>query len=129
MSSTVTTSFWRLQMNNCNKRQRLTWRVKNNKRRKDRQHWKTEKMQDPRRWQLLKVSELEWETESLICAAQEQAIIATSVKSGIERQSILPLFRLCKGKVESLTHIVSSCSVLAGNQYKKKHGKLGKKVH
>ena len=78
---------------------------------------------------MLKVSELEWETESLICAAQEQAIIATSVKSGIERQSILPLFRLCKGKVESLTHIISSCSVLAGNQYKKKHGKLGKKVH
>ena len=58
-----------------------------------------------------------------------KAIIATSVKSGIERQSMLPLFRLCKGKVESLTHIVSSCSVLAGNQYKKKHGKLGKKVH
>ena len=34
--------------------------------------------------------------------------------------------RLCKEKVESVTHIVSSCSVLPGNQYRKRHKK---KVH
>ena len=37
--------------------------------------------------------------------------------------------RLCKEKVESVTHIVSLCSVLAGNQYRNRHSKLGKKVH
>ena len=39
-----------------------------------------------------------------------------------------PLCRLCKEKVESVTQIVSSCSVLGGKQYRKKHNKHGGKV-
>ena len=35
---------------------------------------------------------------------------------------------LCKEKAESVTHVATSCSVLAGNQYKERHDKLGKKV-
>ena len=71
-------------------------------------------MQDQRRWQQLKAGELKPEIESLICAAHEQASP--------------PPCRLCKEKVESVTHVVSSCSLLAGNQYRKRHDKLGKKV-
>ena len=37
---------------------------------------------------------------------------------------MFPLCRLCKEKVESVTDIASLCSVLAGNQYRKKHDKL-----
>ena len=39
------------------------------------------------------------------------------------------LYRLCKEKVEKVTHVISSCSVPAGNQYRKRHNKHGKKVH
>ena len=86
-------------------------------------------MQDQRRWQWLKAGELKNETESLICAAQEQALRTNAIKNGIDHQDVSPLCKLCKEKVESVTHIVSSCSVLAGNQYRKRNDKLGKKVH
>ena len=35
---------------------------------------------------------------------------------------------LCKEKAESVTHVATSYSVLAGNQYRERHDKLGKKV-
>ena len=89
----------------------------------------TEGMQDHRRWQWLKACELKRESESLICAAQEQALRTNAVKNGIHHQDVSPLYRLCKEKVENVTHIVSLCFVLAGNQYRKRRGKLGKKVH
>ena len=68
--------------------------------------------------------ELEREIESLICTAQEQALRANAIKSGIDYQGASPLCRLCKEKTESFTHIVSFCSALAGNQYRNRHGKL-----
>ena len=89
----------------------------------------TEGMRDQRRWQWLKAGELKRETESLICAAQEQALRINAIKNDIDHQDVSPLCKLCKEKVESVSHIVSSCSVLAGNQYRKRHDKLGKKVH
>ena len=90
---------------------------------------KTEGMQDQRRWQWLKAGQLKQETESFICTAQEQALGRNAIKNGIDHQDVSPLCWLCKEKVESITHIVCSCSVLAGNQYRKRHDKLGKKVH
>ena len=71
-----------------------------------------------------KAGELEREIESLICTAQEQALRANAIKSGIGYQGAFPLCRLCKEKTESFTHIVSFCSALAGNQYRNRHGKL-----
>ena len=44
----------------------------------------------------------------------------------IDHQDVSPLSRLCKKKV---SHVVSLCSVLAGNQNRKRHDKLGEKVH
>ena len=89
----------------------------------------TDGVHNQRRWQWLKAGELKRETESLICAAQEQALITNAIKNSIDHQNESPLCRLCKEKVESVTHIVSSCSALAGNQYRKRNGKLGIKVH
>ena len=51
------------------------------------------------------------------------------IKNGIDHQDVSSLCRLCKEKVESVTHIVRSYSVLDGNQYRKRHDKLEKKVH
>ena len=86
-------------------------------------------MQDQRRWQWLKAGKPERETESLICAAQEQALRTNALTNSIDHQDVSPLCRLCKEKVERVTHIVSSCSVLAANQYRKRQDKLGKKLH
>ena len=87
----------------------------------------TERMQDQRRWQWLKTGELKRETERLIYAAQEQALSTNAVKNGINHQDVSPLYRVSKEKVESLGHVISLCSVLAGNQYRKAHDKLGEK--
>ena len=89
----------------------------------------TEGMQDQRRWQWLKAGELKRETKSLICAAEEQALRTNAIKNGINHQDESLLCRLCKEKVESVTHIASSCSVLDGKKYRKRHDKLEKKVH
>ena len=78
-------------------------------------------MQDQRRWQWLQAGELERETKSLICAAQEQALRTNAIKNDITHQDESLLCRLCKEKAESVTHIVSLCSVLAGKQYRKRH--------
>ena len=86
----------------------------------------TERMQDQRRLQWLKTCELKWDTEILIGAAQEQALRTNAIANGINHQDVSPLCRLCKEKVECAIHIVSSFSVLAGNQYRKRHDKLGK---
>ena len=51
------------------------------------------------------------------------------IKNGIDHQDVSTLWRLCKAKVESASHFASLCSVLAGNQYRKKYSKLGKNVH
>ena len=67
------------------------------------------------------------EVESLICASQEQALRTNAIKNDIDHQDVSPLCRLCKEKVESVTNIVSLCSVLAGNQHRKRSYKLVKK--
>ena len=65
----------------------------------------------------------------MICAAQEQALRTNSVAYSIDKTSTTPLCRLCKEETGSVTHIVSACSNLAKNQYRKRHDKLGKKIH
>ena len=47
----------------------------------------------------------------------------------IDKTSTTSLCRLCKEEIERVTHIVSVCSNLAKNQYRKRHDKLGKKIH
>ena len=69
--------------------------------------------------EVVNAGELKRETESLIHAAQEQALRTNAVKSGNDHQNVFSLCRLCKGKVESVTHVVSSCSALAKNQSRK----------
>ena len=49
------------------------------------------------------------------------------MKNGIDHQDVYPLCRLCKEKVQSVTHIFSSGSFLAGNQCRNRHDKLAKK--
>ena len=72
---------------------------------------------------------LKRETESLLCAAQEQAIRTNSVKYSIDKTSGTPRFRLCKENVESVTLIISPWPNLAKKQYRKRHDKVAKKIY
>ena len=54
------------------------------------------------------VAESRW-AESLIFAAQEQTFRTNAIKNPIDKQNVSPLYRLCKEKVKSVAHIVSSC--------------------
>ena len=78
-----------------------------------------EKVDQDRIWQWLSKSDLKIGTESLLCAAQEQAIRTDYVKQHIDKTSESPLCRLCGKKGESVEHLVSGCEKLAQKEYKK----------
>ena len=63
----------------------------------------TEDHNKSRKWEWLRKGDLKRETETLLCAAQEQAIITNSVKYSIDKTSETPLCRLCIRNVESVT--------------------------
>ena len=89
----------------------------------------TEYTNDGNIWELMEQGELKCETESLLRAAQEQALQVNVIKYSIHKTSNNPLFRFCNEKTESRAHIVSACSVLAKSQYRKRHDKVGTYVH
>ena len=77
----------------------------------------------------MKKGELKRETESLLCAAQEQAIRTNSVKYSIDKTSETPRCRSCNKDAEIVTHIINACPNLAKNQYRKRYYKVAKKIH
>ena len=89
----------------------------------------TEKMKVGESWNWLSKGELKRETESLLMAAQEQALNTNSVKKEIYGVTGTDKCRLCGEKVESVTHIVSACKMLAQKDYKRRHDKVCLNLH
>ena len=58
-------------------------------------------------WTWLKEGKLKTETESLIIAAQDQAIRTNYVKATIDRSQDDPKCRICKQNNETIIHIVT----------------------
>jgi hypothetical protein len=79
--------------------------------------------------QWLEQSHLRFETESLLCAAQEQALATKYMKSKIWGTGEDTKCRLCKEQNETVHHIVSGCKMLAGTQYTFRHNQVAKYVH
>ena len=77
----------------------------------------TECHNENKKWKWFRKGELKRETESLLCAAQEQSIRTNSVKYSNDKTSETPRCRLYNENVESVTHIISTCPNLAKNQY------------
>ena len=71
----------------------------------------------------------ERETESLIMAAQEQAIRTNLIKAKIDKTQQESKCRMCGQSDESVSHILSECSKMAQKEYKRRHDWVGKKVH
>ena len=68
-------------------------------------------------------------TEGYIFAAQEQALPTNWLKARILGEGANPMCRKCSKKVETVTHLISSCSSLAQYHYRKRHDKMGLRVY
>ena len=64
------------------------------------------------------------ETESLILAAQEQALRTNSIKHSIDKASETPLCGLCGNSTETVRYIISGYKRLAQREYNKHHDKV-----
>ena len=71
------------------------------------------------RWQWLGNGTLKRETESLIFAAQEQAIRTNVIKGKIDKSQEQTKCRICSRADETINHIVSECPKLAQRDYKR----------
>ena len=81
------------------------------------------------RWLWLKQGNLKRETESLILAAQEQAIRTNVIKANIDNTQEQSKCRMCGEKDETVNHLISECSKMAQREYKRRHDWVGRRVH
>ena len=79
--------------------------------------------------QWLEQSHLRFETESLLCAAQEQTLATKYMTSKIWGTGKCTKCRLCKEQDETVHHIASGCKMLLATKYKFRHDQIGKYVH
>jgi hypothetical protein len=70
------------------------------------------------------------ETEGFIFAIQDRVINTRNYKKHIcDLQSIIDKCRICGTEGETIEHIISSCTVLAQSEYKKRHDIFAKIIH
>jgi hypothetical protein len=70
------------------------------------------------------------ETEGFIFAIQDRVINTRNYKKHIcGLQSIIDKCRICGTEGETIEHIISSCTVLAQSEYKKRHDIFAKIIH
>ena len=69
------------------------------------------------------------ETESLLIAAQSNAIRINHIKARIDKTQQNSKRRLCGGREETFNHIISECSKLAQKEYKARHDWVGEVIH
>ena len=80
-------------------------------------------------WKWLMKSYLEGYTEVLNCSAQEQSLRTNYVKFYIDKTGESPLYRMCRVKNKTISHIVSDCKMSARKEYKKRHGNVCIYIH
>jgi hypothetical protein len=78
----------------------------------------------------LKKSNIHPETEGFIFAIQDRVINTRNYKKHIcGLQSIIDKCSICGTEGETIEHIISSCTVLAQSEYKKRHDIFAKIIH
>ena len=72
---------------------------------------------------------LKRDTESLIFAAQEQALRAIVIQGMIDKSLDQTECGICSRTDETINHIVSECPKLAQREYKRRHDWVGRRIH
>ena len=80
-------------------------------------------------WHWLRKGNLKRETESLLIAAQDNAIRTNHIKARIDKTQQNSKCRLCGDRDETINHIISECIKLAQREYKARHDWVGKVIH
>ena len=70
-----------------------------------------------------------WETESLLIAAQNNSIRTNYVQAKIDKMQQNSKCRLYSNEDEIINHIISECSKLAQKECKSRHNRLGKVIY
>ena len=76
-------------------------------------------------WTRLRKGNLKRETDSLLIAAQDNAIRTNHIKVRIDKTQQNSKCRLCGDRDETINHIIIECSKLAQNEYKARHDWVG----
>lgn len=79
------------------------------------------------RW--LRASGLKSETEGFILAAQDQSLFTRNFQANIIHNNVDPKCRFCDKYQETIDHLISGCSILAPNEYKNRHDRVGQYLH
>ena len=80
-------------------------------------------------WTWLRKGNFKRETESLLRAAQNNAIRTNHIKARIDKTQQNSKCRLSGDREETINHIISECSKLAQKEYKTRHDWVGKMIH
>ena len=80
-------------------------------------------------WTWLRKGNLKREMESLLIAAQNNAIRTYHIKARIDKMQQNSKCRLCSDRDETINHIISECSKLAQRDYKARHDWVSKVIH
>ena len=83
--------------------------------------------QKTRNW--LRKGNLKRETESLLIAAQDNAIRTNHIKARTDKTQQNSKCRLCGDRDETINYIISECSKLAQREYKARQDWVGKVIH
>ena len=86
-------------------------------------------MSHDKTWTWLRKGKFKRETESLLIAAQDNAIRTNHIKARIDKTQQNSKCRLCGDREETVNHIISECSKLAQREYKARHDWVGKVIH
>ena len=90
---------------------------------------RTEAVPSKERWAWLSKGGIKRETETLILAAQEQAIRTNQIKTKIDKTQEDSLCRMCKQADETVDHLLNEYSKMAQKEFKRRHDWVGKKIH
>ena len=79
--------------------------------------------------QWLRSSGLKAETEGFILAAHDQSLFKRNYQANILRNGAGDKCRFCDNYTETVDYLVSGCPVLAPNEYKARHDRVGQYLH
>jgi len=80
-------------------------------------------------YRCLKSDDIKGETESIVVAAQDQAISTKYFKNKILKEENEGKCWLCKQHEEIIDHLTSECPILAKNKYLIRHDKVCTHLH